>query len=41
MSETTLLVDDLNTWADEVLVPAAKLADAGEGELNPGPWCGF
>lgn len=41
ISETTLLVEDLNTWADEVLAPAAKLADAGEGELNPGPWCGF
>lgn len=41
ISETTLLINDLRAWADDVLVPAAKLADAGEGDLNPGPWCGF
>lgn len=41
ISETTLLVDDLNSWAEEVLAPAAKLADAGEGTMTPGEWCQF
>ena len=31
--------DELLTWAETVLKPAAALAAKGEGEYNPGPWC--
>lgn len=34
-------VEDLMTWADNVLVPAAELAYKGEGPLTAGPWCRF
>ena len=33
--------EDLLTWADEVLAPAAKLAYAGEGEFTAGDHCVF
>lgn len=33
--------EDLFKWADEVLVPAAKLAFKGEGEFSCGEWCTF
>lgn len=33
--------EDLLSWADGYVVPRAKLAAAGEGEMNPGEWCRF
>ena len=33
--------DELLTWADKVLKPAAKLAFEGKGEFHCGEWCGF
>lgn len=33
--------EDLLKWADEVLVPASKLAFKGEGEFHCGEWCTF
>ena len=33
--------DELLTWADKVLKPAAKLAFEGKGEFRCGEWCGF
>ena len=33
--------EDLLTWADEVLAPAAKLAYEGEGEFHAGAHCQF
>ena len=32
---------DLLKWAEEVLKPAAELADRGEGAFRSGPWCRF
>lgn len=32
-------VDELLAWADEIVRPAAALADAGEGEFKPGDHC--
>lgn len=34
-------LSDLLAWADSTLVPAAKLAWAGEGEYRAGDWCRF
>jgi hypothetical protein len=34
-------LSDLLTWADTILVPAAKLAYAGEGDFHAGPHCQF
>lgn len=34
-------VTELLMWADETVAPAAKLAEAGEGQFTPGIWCGF
>lgn len=34
-------VNDLKEWADEVLIPAARLALRGEGSFSCGPWCTF
>ncbi|MGO5335857.1 DUF2800 domain-containing protein [Bilifractor sp. LCP19S3_H10] len=34
-------LSDLLTWADTVLVPAAKLAYTGEGDFHAGPHCQF
>jgi len=34
-------VSELVRWANEVLRPAAALADAGEGEFAVGDWCTF
>ncbi len=36
-----LTKEDLLKWADEVLVPVAKLAYEGEGEFNAGDHCQF
>lgn len=41
ISSWQISVDELYKWADEELVPAAKLAFSGEGELNAGDWCKF
>lgn len=34
-------VEELRTWAEEVVKPRAELAMAGEGELTAGEWCQF
>ena len=36
-----LPVDQLWTWANGIVAPAAKLAAAGEGEFHEGEWCRF
>lgn len=41
VSVYSMSVTELLEWADTVLRPAAVLADAGEGEMNPGEWCRF
>ena len=41
ISETEMAKDALLEWADEVLVPAAKLAFVGEGTFQAGPHCQF
>ncbi|KQY87059.1 hypothetical protein ASD24_26645 [Paenibacillus sp. Root52] len=35
----TMTVDELLFWAEEIVRPAAALADAGEGEFKPGDHC--
>lgn len=34
-------IDELLTWAETVVRPAAEKAWSGEGEINPGPWDRF
>lgn len=34
-------VEDLHTWAAEVVAPTAALAAEGKGEFKAGEWCGF
>ncbi len=41
ISSWQISVDDLLEWAHTELAPKAKMAFAGEGELNPGEWCKF
>lgn len=41
ISTYTIGRDELLRWADEVLVPTAKLAYAGEGEFKAGEHCRF
>jgi len=41
MSTETIGIWALLEWAEEVIVPAAKLAYAGEGAFHPGPHCRF
>ena len=41
VSTWTILVDELNDWAENTLKPKAALAHSGEGEYIPGPWCQF
>ncbi|EIO9132606.1 DUF2800 domain-containing protein [Listeria monocytogenes] len=41
VTEFEMEVSDLLDWAENVVKPAALLADAGKGELNPGTWCKF
>lgn len=41
VTEETLTTEELLTWADTVLKPAAELAWSGEGDFNPGPHCKF
>ena len=40
-SQFSLTTEDLLSWANETLRPAAALALAGEGELACGSWCRF
>lgn len=35
----TMTVDELLAWAEDIIRPAAALADAGEGEFKPGDHC--
>ncbi len=41
VSAWTISVDELKKWAENDLVPKAKLAFKGEGEYLPGDWCTF
>ena len=41
VSDETLEVEELLNWADDVVVPAARQAWAGEGEFCPGEHCRF
>lgn len=41
ISTWEISVEDLLNWATEELMPAAKLAFAGQGELKAGDWCKF
>ncbi|WP_058301718.1 DUF2800 domain-containing protein [Gorillibacterium timonense] len=41
ISTDTMSVDELLAWAEEVVQPAAALADAGEGEFKAGDHCRF
>ena len=41
ISNWTTTVEDLKTWAEDVLRERARLAFNGEGEYVPGSWCTF
>ena len=41
ISTYTISKEHLYKWAEEMLKPAAGLADAGEGEYQCGEWCQF
>lgn len=41
ISSWDISYDDLIDWAETELTTQANKAFAGEGELNPGPWCKF
>lgn len=41
ISTWTISVADLKAWAEDELIPKAKLAHEGKGEYLPGPWCTF
>ena len=41
ISVDEITADELTTWAEEVVRPAAENAIAGEGELQAGQWCRF
>lgn len=41
VSTWTISVDELKSWAEEVLKPKAEMAINGEGEYCPGEWCTF
>lgn len=41
ISTDVLTVEELENWAETEVVEKAKIAFAGEGELNPGNWCKF
>ena len=41
ISTWTIAVEDLKAWAENELIPKAKLAYEGKGEYLPGPWCTF
>ena len=41
ISTWTSPVSELKAWAENELVPKARLAYEGKGEYRPGPWCTF
>lgn len=41
ISTWTIPVSELKVWAENELVPKARLAYEGKGEYRPGPWCTF
>lgn len=41
ISTWTLPIEELYQWADEVVIPTAKLAIQGKGECQPGSHCTF
>ena len=41
ISVDEITVQELEAWARDVVVPRAKLAAVGEGQLAPGDWCTF
>ena len=41
ISSWQISVDELLKWASDELIPIAKLAFAGKGELKAGDWCKF
>ncbi|MGM9591077.1 MAG: DUF2800 domain-containing protein [Faecousia sp.] len=41
ISTWTIPVAELKAWAENELVPKARLAYEGKGEYRPGPWCTF
>ena len=41
ISVEEITVDELTTWAERVVRPAAEKAAAGEGNLTAGDWCQF
>jgi len=41
ISTWTISVADLKAWAEDELIPKAKLAYEGKGDYIPGPWCTF
>ena len=41
ISTWTIPVAELKAWAENKLVPKARLAYEGKGEYRPGPWCTF
>ena len=41
ISTWEITVEELKTWTNEVFVPKAKMALAGEGEFCAGDWCRF
>lgn len=41
ISSWEISTEDLLSWAADELIPVAKLAFAGKGELNAGDWCKF
>lgn len=41
ISTDEIAVEELTTWAEEVVRPAAELAATGEGQLQAGEWCQF
>lgn len=41
VSTWTTSIEELKSWAEEVLKPRAEMALKGEGEYCPGEWCTF
>lgn len=41
LSEYEITVEELTSWASNVLTPAAEKAYKGEGSQTPGSWCQF
>lgn len=41
ISSWLISVEDLKKWSESILMPAAKAAEEGAGELSVGEWCRF